>query len=76
MIRIALQILEVMQVYFYQATLKLLVHTDSTLDFFGLLNRKWHLNKTTELKNTLRIKSTILQKTKQQRESKQSRTLK
>lgn len=49
--RIALQILEVMQLRFYQATLKLLVHTDSTLDFFGLVNRKWHLNKMT-LKNT------------------------
>lgn len=66
MIRIALQILEVMQVYFYQATLKFLVHTDSTLDFFGLLNRKWHLNKMTELRNTRRIKRTTLQKTKQE----------
>lgn len=66
MIRIALQILEVMQVYFYQATLKFLVHADSTLDFFGLLNRKWHLNKTTELRNTLRIKSITLQKTKRE----------
>lgn len=62
--------------FFYQATLKLLVHTDSTLDFFGLLNRKWHLNKMTELNNVIHIKSTISQKIKQEWESKQSRTLK
>lgn len=48
--------------FFYQATPKLLVHTDSTLDFFGLLNRKWHLNKMTELNNAIHIKSTISQK--------------
>lgn len=44
--------------------------------FFGLLNRKWHLNKMTELNNVIHIKSTISQKIKQEWESKQSRTLK
>lgn len=58
--------------FFYQATLKLLVHTDSTLDFFGLLNRKRHLNKMTELNNVIHIKSIISQKTKQEWESKQT----